>query len=146
MMKNMKFLSVMLILGIAMPVMAAPSIPPAMLAQFQAMSPSEKEALAKQYGVALPAAKPTTETEMLAKPAEALPQTEKTVEDMPVKAKPKNILARYGQALFDRKVSTFAPTDNALVPNDYRIGVGDELVVQLFGKENSLTSLQVIHL
>ena len=120
----------------------AASIPPAMLAQFQAMSPAEQQKLAKQYGVELPTEKTQVQNKFLAEPTEPLKQREKPVVTKEVKSKPKT-LERYGQSLFNQEVSTFAPTDNALVPNDYRIGVGDELVVQLFGKENSLTSLQV---
>ena len=52
-------------------------------------------------------------------------------------------LERYGVSLFDREVSTFSPTDDALVPDDYRLGVGDQLVVQLFGKENVTYTLLV---
>ena len=40
-------------------------------------------------------------------------------------------------------MSTFAPTDDAPVPESYRLGVGDQLVVQLFGKENNQLNLQV---
>ena len=39
-------------------------------------------------------------------------------------------------SLFDREVSTFAPTDDASVPDNYRLGAGDNLVIQLFGKDN----------
>ena len=50
---------------------------------------------------------------------------------------------RYGRTLFSRDVSTFAPTDDAPVPESYRLGVGDQLVVQLFGKENDQLNLQI---
>ena len=50
---------------------------------------------------------------------------------------------RYGRTLFSRAVSTFAPTDDAPVPESYRLGVGDQLIVQLFGKENDQLNLQV---
>jgi polysaccharide export outer membrane protein len=50
---------------------------------------------------------------------------------------------RYGRALFSRDVSTFAPTDDAPVPESYRLGVGDQLIVQLFGKENEQLNLQI---
>jgi len=46
-------------------------------------------------------------------------------------------------SLFDAEVSTFAPTDDASVPGDYRLGVGDTLVIQLFGTENTKNVLQV---
>ena len=42
-----------------------------------------------------------------------------------------------------RDVSTFAPTDDAPVPESYRLGVGDQIVVQLFGKENDQLNLQI---
>ena len=41
-----------------------------------------------------------------------------------------------GKTLFDQTVSTFAPTDDAMVEESYRLGVGDELRIQLFGKDN----------
>jgi polysaccharide export outer membrane protein len=50
---------------------------------------------------------------------------------------------RYGRTLFSREVSTFAPTDDAPVPESYRLGVGDQIVVQLFGKENDQLNLQI---
>ena len=43
-----------------------------------------------------------------------------------------------------REVSTFAPTDDAPVPDEYRLGVGDQLVVQLFGKENATIHFQLV--
>ena len=52
-------------------------------------------------------------------------------------------LPLYGQFLFDQAVSTFAPTDDAPVPDEYRLGVGDQLVIQLFGKENDTYTLLV---
>ena len=48
---------------------------------------------------------------------------------------PLEVLQRYGVSLFDRDVSTFAPTDDALVPDEYRLGVGDQLIVHLYGKD-----------
>jgi polysaccharide export outer membrane protein len=53
------------------------------------------------------------------------------------------LFERYGVSLFEREVSTFAPTDDALVPDEYRLGVGDQLIVQLFGKENATYTLGV---
>ncbi len=52
-------------------------------------------------------------------------------------------LKRYGLKLFDREVSTFAPTDDATVPDDYRLGAGAHLTIDLFGTENNHYDLQV---
>ena len=50
---------------------------------------------------------------------------------------------RFGRSLFTREVSTCAPTDDAPVPNTDRLGGGDELLIQLFGKENNQFTLQI---
>ena len=52
-------------------------------------------------------------------------------------------IERFGENLFNADVSTFAQTDNAPIPMAYRLGVGDELVVHLFGKENQQLNLQL---
>ena len=45
-------------------------------------------------------------------------------------------LKPFGYDLFDREISTFAPATNVPVPSDYIVGPGDQLEVQLYGKEN----------
>ena len=50
---------------------------------------------------------------------------------------------RYGMTLFDRDISTFAPTDDASVPDNYRLGAGDRLIIYLFGTENDQYDLQI---
>lgn len=52
-------------------------------------------------------------------------------------------LKLYGQSLFANAPSTFSPMSNTPVPASYVIGPGDELVVQLFGKENAEYRLTV---
>ena len=43
--------------------------------------------------------------------------------------------ARYGRTLFSREVSTFAPTDDAPVPESYRLGVGDQVLSSFLVKK-----------
>ena len=134
-------------LGQALP----PAVSPAMLSQLKSMSPAQQQALAKQYGIALPTGNAGSgEVTGLASPGAALPSaTGMTQADVQAAAPDKTeevqqrALTRYGRALFNRDVSTFAPTDDAPVPESYRLGVGDQLIVQLFGKENELLSLQI---
>ena len=53
-------------------------------------------------------------------------------------------LTLYGYNLFDKsKLSTFAPTDFASVPADYPINVGDEIVINLWGRINEEYRLKV---
>jgi polysaccharide biosynthesis/export protein len=51
-------------------------------------------------------------------------------------------LKPFGYDLFDRVISTFAPSTNVPVPADYVIGPDDELDVQLYGNRND--SLQLL--
>jgi len=146
----------------------AQNISPAMIEQLKSLPQSQQMALAKQYGVNLDqlgvgsGAKSTA----LATPGQALEQfgaadkaeqsineveraenreqaTSNVLKEGAVQQVEEEKLPRYGTALFNRNVSTFAPTDNSLVPDDYRLGVGDELVIQLFGKDNEQLSLAV---
>ena len=45
-------------------------------------------------------------------------------------------LTQFGYDIFDRVPSTFAPVAGIPVPPNYRIGPGDHIIVQLFGKRN----------
>ena len=45
-------------------------------------------------------------------------------------------LEQFGYDIFNRVPSTFAPVEGIPVPANYRIGPGDTLVIQLFGKRN----------
>ena len=124
-----------------------------MAQQFQSMSPAQQQALAQQYGVTLPSAalQQAEQVSGLGDAGEQLEQSD--VADDELLDEDESIedgggaieqaLPRYGRTLFNREVSTFAPTDDAPVPDEYRLGVGDQLVVQLFGKENATYTLSV---
>jgi polysaccharide export outer membrane protein len=132
-----------------------PGVTPGMLDQLKSMSPAQQQALARQYGINLPAgATASADVPGLAAPGSVLPTPTPTPtgmgqDDLEAAAPDKTeevetrARTRYGRALFSRDVSTFAPTDDAPVPESYRLGVGDQLVVQLFGKENDQLNLQI---
>ena len=128
------------------------NLSPEILSQIQAMSPTQQQALARQYGIAIPQGSgEKLSTPGLAMPGQALTSAndhqilanifpmEEAVSDPVEEQTP----TRFGQNLFNSEVSTFAPTDNAPVPESYRLGVGDQLIVQIFGKENEQINLQV---
>ena len=129
--------------------LSAQSISPQMMEQAKNLPRAQQEALARQYGVDLDqilggGAKNTSQE--IAIPGAPLEQN--NTEDDKSEAKVSEIekeqgLERFGISLFDREVSTFAPTDDASVPDDYRLGAGDNLVIQLFGKDNNQYDLQV---
>ena len=128
-----------------------PGVTPGMLNELKSMTPAQQQALAKQYGITLPSGgMASAEVPMLAVPGTPLQSPTGMSQDDIEAATPdkteeveERARTRYGRTLFSREVSTFAPTDDAPVPESYRLGVGDQLVVQLFGKENDQLSLQI---
>ena len=52
-------------------------------------------------------------------------------------------LRPFGYDLFDDAPTTFAPATDIPIPNEYKLGPGDTINVQLFGKENRQLSLVV---
>ncbi|MDG0980510.1 MAG: SLBB domain-containing protein, partial [Halieaceae bacterium] len=126
-----------------------PNVTPQMIQAVKDMPLAQQQALAKQYGITLPAssATATANNSVGAQGEPVRPQTaimpapnasDKAPEEVVEKA-----AVRFGRDLFNRSVSTFAPTDDAPVPETYRLGVGDEVLVQLFGKDNDQLVLQV---
>lgn len=124
-------------------------VTPQMMQQFQSMSPAQQQALAKQYGIGLPASNTTLDESAYELGAVGEPLQQPDFEEMSQESitdeddTEAKLSMRFGLSLFDQEVSTFAPTDNAPVPVNYRLGVGDQLVVQLFGKENDQLTLGV---
>jgi polysaccharide export outer membrane protein len=126
----------------------------AQVEQFKTLPRAQQEALAQQYGVDLDqiAGGESAAASTLGTPALPLDQDPRVRErqrkleaeqdDDIDDAEPKKI-ERFGERLFNNKVSTFAVTDNAVVPSDYRLGAGDELQIQIYGKDNEKYSIQV---
>jgi len=52
-------------------------------------------------------------------------------------------LKQFGYSLFEGAPTTFAPTTDIPIPNEYIMGPGDEINVLLFGKENTEFSLPI---
>lgn len=149
--------------------MAIPGVSPSMLSQFSTMSPDQRKELAASYGVNLEDFGMSTDTgrvndigmpgnELKSDADEILyeriidaqentkkaadyrkdniplfEQDSTSIENLPV----------YGQFLFDGEFSSFSPVDNAPVPSDYVLGVGDSLRVLLYGIEDSEFNLVI---
>lgn len=123
---------------------------PAMIEQFKSLPRAQQEALAQQYGIDLSSitgGMGSTAGVQLAQPGQALPQAIQpltpVLQSVETKEQDEKTLSRFGMDLFDAAKVTFAPTDDAQIPADYRLGIGDELVIQMFGKENSEVTLQI---
>jgi polysaccharide export outer membrane protein len=141
---------VLVVLLAAWPVSAVtPS--PAMMAQFQSLSPAEQQRLAKQYGIDAPAGTMGSSAQQ-AQPQVLVPQQQSVIVeniDTQLGQYPKELTEeekanqRFGMTMFNSQISTFAPIDNAPVPENYRLGPDDILLLQLFGKQNSSNELIV---
>ena len=154
----LRVICVLVITSVAISVsQAQQQIPPEVIAQFQALSPAEQLALAEQLGVdfeqlGLGGAGISTST--LGQPQDPLQPFSSTMDDTLARflQAQEELLEeeeesgeprRYGLDLFDADITTFTPVDDALVPDEYKLGPGDELNIQLFGKENDQYSLVV---
>ena len=157
--KGLLLTSALLSVGVS-----AQTISPQMIQQLQSMPRAQQEAMAKQYGIDLDqvlgrAGAKGAATD-IAKPGQSLEQRalgdtdlesqqnyllfqEKFAEFEKSLIEDKEEIKRYGVSLFDKEVSTFAPTDDASVPDNYRLGAGDQLAVQLFGSESDQYDLQI---
>ncbi len=124
---------------------AMPAVSPAMIAQLKSMPKDQQVALARQYGVDLESFSDSLEPSAgLAQPGQVLEQT--VAPQPPIEKPPTEVelkYERFGEDLFNREVSTFAVTDDALVPNDYRLGPGDEVRIMLYGKDNNEYLLEI---
>ncbi len=159
----------MLPIGLFAQGLSVPGVTPSMLSQFSSMTPDQRRELASQYGINLedmglsdgslaPNNIGMTGSELISESnqiildriIEAQKNTKKadeyrrkniplfeqdysSLEDLPI----------YGQFLFDGNFSTFTPVDNAPVPSDYVIGVGDSLRVLMYGVQDSQAILVV---
>ena len=146
-----------------------PGISPAMISQFSGMSPDARRAMAAQYGINIDdlGLGDTIDNNQIGAPASEIDSEAKRIlfervienqanEDEAKELIRKNIplferdfqsiseLPIYGQFLFDGNYSTFAPIDNAPVPNNYILGAGDSLRVLLYGTLDSEMDLVVM--
>lgn len=145
-MRFMSFIAAMMV-GL-MSVASAQTISPDMIERLKSMPRAQQEALARQYGIDLSELDAGDLTSTLGRPGEQLEQKKpnqlrETDEGLREIMGFRPELKRYGLDLFDVEVSTFAPTDDAPVPDNYLLGPGDQLIVQLFGGRNQEIALEV---
>nr|WP_231609298.1 SLBB domain-containing protein [Pseudoalteromonas sp. SWXJ133] len=116
--------------------------------QFKKLPKAQQEALAKQYGVDVSTItgtnQPNTQDGAQQQPTigERSEKEEKKLTDEE-RFKPKtDELKPYGYELFAGEPTSFMPSENAAVPDTYIVGSGDQLKINLYGKESD--SFEVI--
>jgi polysaccharide export outer membrane protein len=126
-------------------------ITPQMIDEVRKMPRAQQEALARQYGISIPASgsKEGISSD-LAQPGVPLTQydAENVWGEFQQDFAPEDVTddtapSRFGMDIFDQRVSTFAPTDDTSIPDDYPLGIGDQVMVQLYGKDNQTFTLQI---
>jgi polysaccharide export outer membrane protein len=131
---------------------------------FAKLPKSQQQALAKQYGIDLNALSekkdatiPPAQTlnELVspriiaptvqehAKPTSSITEIDQAITSQFDNKKSKEVLAPFGYNLFSGEPSTFAPVTDIPVPNEYILGTGDTIQIQLYGKETQDLDLQV---
>lgn len=118
---------------------------PEQIQMFKNLPASQQKALASKYGISIPSgasSQPSSyeSPQVIEQRPAASSATEAKVNDA---EKDEQGLKRFGLDLFAGSPTTFAPISDVPVPADYTVGAGDEIVIQLFGKENTTHRLRV---
>ncbi|MCC3855604.1 SLBB domain-containing protein [Vibrio parahaemolyticus] len=121
---------------------------PEQIKMFQNLPADQQQALASKYGFSIPSSsssnKSPYENPQVIKPrSESSGPISSNVEEEWLKKGEQKELKRFGLDLFSGSPSTFAPISDVPVPANYTVGAGDEIIVQLFGKENETHRLRV---
>ena len=139
---------------------AAQSITPTQIEQFKSLPQAQQEALAQKYGVDLDSLRSSNgqssaQDEAIRNPAPVVTPVS-SGKDKPLKESEvgtagssaendtkTNRLEPFGYDLFAGSPTTFTPVTAIPVPAEYSIGPGDEVRLQLWGKQNQQLSLTV---
>lgn len=154
-MKLTRLFSVILLVSVLMPfsvLSAEQSVQPTeqQLEQFKKLPESQQKALAKKYGIDLNALKQNKDTGIdtdLLTPS-VLPR-DTGIEDEEFKTDEEKYKPEldepkpFGYELFSGDPTTFTPSENALVPNDYIVGTGDTFTINLYGKDTSNEEVEI---
>ncbi|EKO3735528.1 SLBB domain-containing protein [Vibrio metschnikovii] len=123
----------------------AQSPTPEQLRMFQNLPADQQQALARQYGITLPSINNSGVSQPLPTADIRAPRPDKAEQQQLNRQNQEKEpeLKRFGLDLFAASPTTFAPVSDVPVPSDYRVGPNDEIIVQLFGKDNSTHRLRV---
>nr|WP_319553543.1 SLBB domain-containing protein [uncultured Vibrio sp.] len=120
---------------------------PEQIQMFKSLPAEQQQALASKYGISVPSASSQSTTYQSPQVVEPRPLINDSVQNGQLNQQNQQDedeeLKRFGLELFAGSPSTFAPVSDVPVPADYTVGAGDELVIQLFGKENLTHRLRV---
>ncbi|MFQ1933239.1 SLBB domain-containing protein [Aeromonas veronii] len=128
----------------------APQITPDMMAKFKQLSPAQQQALAAQYGVDTSqlggAGQKSSVTPVNTAPVAApreVDYSQASQRPLVAGVAQEGTLQPFGYNVFAGEPLTDAPVVDMPVADDYVMGPGDEIRVQLYGKENVTYTLAI---
>lgn len=142
-------LATILIFGTLSFSVVSAQISPQQIEQFKKLPKAQQEALAKSMGVDLNAVMGQISGASQASQLSTTPITPRTKnvdessnqgQEVPSYESDEQLfkpLERFGVDVFSNAPSTFAPTMDIAIPEHYILGVGDQLSIQIYGKENA---------
>ena len=124
---------------------ASAEIPANVMAQFNQLSPAQQEAVAAQYGMDLSQLKSQQggASQAAPMPATLSPRVVDNSQATQRQATASSGLEPFGYNVFAAQPTSQTPLSDIPVPDDYVVGPGDELRVQMYGKENASYKLKV---
>jgi polysaccharide export outer membrane protein len=132
----------------------AAQVSQAQIEQFKLLPASQQQALAKSMGVDLNSIKSQLSASQTSSSNEVTPvyprdtEFEHSVHKTPVSPVPTELIKPaeikpFGYDVFANAPSTFSPTSDIAIPENYILGIGDRISIQVFGKENMELELDV---
>ena len=131
----------------------AAQVSQAQIEQFKRMSPTQQKAIAQQMGVDISSftggssnvssAPAVVETPVQPRPAPVQSANAASNEQEFSTIESQKKLVAFGYDVFANAPSTFNPISNIAIPEGYIIGVGDQISLQMFGKESNQYILDV---
>ncbi len=123
-------------------------ISPQQIEQFKNLPKSQQQALAQSMGVDLNAvmgqvSSNNQQTQLSSTAISPRPKVEASAENQPqstafeTDAELFKPLERFGMDVFANAPNTFTPAMDIAIPEKYILGVGDQLSIQIYGKENA---------
>ena len=136
---------------------AAQSISPSQIEQFKNLPRAQQDALARQYGIDLDNIQGRSQSQKRPENVDVvepergsagnnrrqMQQEQEQQQSEEELARKNGGLKPFGYDLFAGSPTTFAPVTEIPVPNEYTLGPGDVLRIQLWGKENQQLELPV---
>jgi len=114
---------------------------PQMINQLKTMTPEQQQQLALRYNIQLPSHGGQAISDRgLGQKSEPIEKffvdegyDDSSKDQVPSLPVIDNKLQRFGLSFFSQEISTFSPVDDASVPGDYVLGVGDSMAIQMMG-------------